>query len=357
MGQGIPVPEAYQPLSDAQIDQLLGPIALYPDPLLAQILEGATLPAQIVLADRYVSGGGDVRQISEQLWDQSVQALAHYPTVLKYMDDNLSWTAQVGQVFVNQQQAEMASIQRLRASAYSLGNLKTNQQELVTDADDEIDIDPADDNTMYVPDYQSDQVYSTQGSVDSGYTNFGDGYPIGLWLDSDFDWGNSNVRSWNSGYSRPANYWHTDPRQRDRSHTSIRETNRPEGMEIDRGQVPRSNTAMVQRADVRYSGDHAQTARPESRPAEQRPVARTQDTPGEVRPEQRVEPQPEQRPQVERIPERQYEPRPEPSEALHGSENAHETRAASSRGQESLHSSGAARGGGGGGGGHGGGKR
>jgi hypothetical protein len=73
---------AYQPLADAQLDQLLGPVALYPDPLIAQILPASTLPAQIVLADRYVSGGGDPNQIDQQPWDPSVQALARYPNVL-----------------------------------------------------------------------------------------------------------------------------------------------------------------------------------------------------------------------------------------------------------------------------------
>src|SRR5271169_1736929 len=108
-----PMP-AYQPLSDAQLDQLLGPIALYPDPLIAQILPASTLPTQIVLADRYVTGGGDPNQIDQQPWDASVQALARYPEVLKWMDDNLGWTTQLGQAFLNQQPAVMESIQRLR---------------------------------------------------------------------------------------------------------------------------------------------------------------------------------------------------------------------------------------------------
>ena len=73
----VPPPmSVYQPLTAAQLDQLLGPIALYPDPLIAQILPASTLPAQIVLADRYVSGGGDPNQIGQQPWDASVQAMA-----------------------------------------------------------------------------------------------------------------------------------------------------------------------------------------------------------------------------------------------------------------------------------------
>ena len=77
-----PMP-AYQPPSAAQLDQLLGPVALYPDPLIAQILPASTLPAQIVLADRFVTGGGDPGQIAQQPWDASVQAMARYPDVLK----------------------------------------------------------------------------------------------------------------------------------------------------------------------------------------------------------------------------------------------------------------------------------
>src|ERR1035441_10423431 len=85
----------------AQLDQLLGPIALYPDPLIAEILPASTLPTQIVLADRYITGGGDPNQIGQQPWDASVQAVARYPSVLKWMDDNLNLTTELGQAFLN----------------------------------------------------------------------------------------------------------------------------------------------------------------------------------------------------------------------------------------------------------------
>src|ERR1035438_5338557 len=116
---------AYQPLSAAQLDQLLGPIALYPDPLIAQILPASTLPTEIVLADRYVTSGGDPNQLDQQPWDSSVQALARYPNVLQWMDQNLDWTTELGQAFLNQQPDVMDAIQRLRWSAYNLGDRKS----------------------------------------------------------------------------------------------------------------------------------------------------------------------------------------------------------------------------------------
>src|SRR5580658_1180737 len=81
----VPPPGPTAPLlAPAQLDQLVGPIALYPDPLIAEILPASTFPSEIVLADRYIVGGGDPNQIDQQPWDASVQALARYPSVLKW---------------------------------------------------------------------------------------------------------------------------------------------------------------------------------------------------------------------------------------------------------------------------------
>jgi hypothetical protein len=88
--------------SSAELDRMLGAIALYPDPLIAQLLPAATLPEQVVLADRYVRAGGDPAQIDQQTWDLSVKAVARYPSVLQMMDDNLAWTTDLGQAFLNQ---------------------------------------------------------------------------------------------------------------------------------------------------------------------------------------------------------------------------------------------------------------
>ena len=204
----VPPPMAmYQPLSTAQLAQLLGPIALYPDPLIAQILPASTLPTEIVLADRYVNGGGDPNQIDQQPWDPSVQALAHYPNVLQWMDENLAWTTELGQAFLNQQTDVMDSIQRLRWSAYNLGNLQsTPQQQVIVDGG-EVEIVPVNDQVVYLPVYQPDQVFYDAASG-GPFISFGIGCAIGPWLRCDFDWGHHNLIVWGRDHPRPAHWWH-----------------------------------------------------------------------------------------------------------------------------------------------------
>ncbi len=186
-----PAPQA-QLRSGPDLDQMFGPIALYPDPLIAQLLPAVTLPSEIVLADRYVNGGGDPNLIDQQPWDASVMALARYPTVLKWMDDNLAWTTAVGQAFLYQQQDVMDSIQRLRAQAVSLGNLQSTPQENVITDNGMTEILPANPQVMYVPEYQPDLVYY-QRPQGVPFISFGLGLPLGLWLSCDFDWRNHHV--------------------------------------------------------------------------------------------------------------------------------------------------------------------
>jgi hypothetical protein len=211
-----PPTPAYQPLAYDQLDQLLGPIALYPDPLVAQILPASTFPTQIVLADRYISGGGDPSAIDQQPWDASVQALARYPDVLKWLDDNLNWTTELGQAFLNQPQDVMDSIQRLRTSAYNLSNLQSTPQQQVIDDGGYIQIVPVDPQVIYVPVYQPAVVYYQSAPI-----TFGVGFTIGAWLDCDFDWGNHHIIVWNRDHPRPPNWWHEPPRQRNTGYTTV----------------------------------------------------------------------------------------------------------------------------------------
>jgi len=201
---------AAAPFSSGALDQLLQPIALYPDPLLADLFTAATVPEQIVMADRYVSGGGDLSQIAAQPWDPGVQALAHYPAVLQWLDENLPWTTEVGQAFLNQQPEVMASIQRLRLLAQSEGNLQSTPQEDVVSDGGTIEIEPANPDEIYVPAYPWNTIYSNPGV----FCSFGAGFPAGIWLTHDWDWRNHRVITWGPGHSRPANWWSQPSRNR-----------------------------------------------------------------------------------------------------------------------------------------------
>jgi len=336
----VPVPPpapANQPLSDAQLDQLLGPIALYPDPLIAEILPASTLPTQIVLADRYITGGGDPNQIAQQPWDASVQAIAHYPKVLKWMDDNLSATTELGQAFLNQQQAVMASIQRLRATASKLGNLQSTPQQQVTDDGGDIEIDPTDDQEMYVPVYQPDQVYDDSANG-SPYITYDPGCPIGDWLDNDFDWGDNDIIVWDQGNRRPDHWWHQPRGQRNTGHTSVWRPGNHSGAggRGDRGYAPTET-----RSDSAFTGGEPATTRPTPTFHGEAPAVPRSDssfTGGEP-----ARPAPQQGARVESVPRFSPAPasaepyrRPEPNGALIGMQSTHDTRSYSDRGQQSM---------------------
>jgi hypothetical protein len=179
-------------LADPQLDQLLGPIALYPDALVALILPAATAPTEIVLAARYLNANGDPAQIDAQPWSDSVKALARYAEVVKWMDENIAWTKQIGDAFLTQPADLMNSVQRLRARARATGALvSTPQQQVVVDGDT-IEIVPGQPDIIYVPRYDPEIVYVVQQPgyyyPYGPYLTFGGGFPVGLWMNYDFDW-------------------------------------------------------------------------------------------------------------------------------------------------------------------------
>jgi len=116
-----PVQAAQQ--TPEQLQQLVAPIALYPDGLVAQILAGATYPDQVVEADRWLQQNPDIKgdqlgeEVDKQLWDPSIKALAEFPSVLGNMDKNLSWTSSLGDAYVNQPQDVMNAVQLMRQRA------------------------------------------------------------------------------------------------------------------------------------------------------------------------------------------------------------------------------------------------
>ena len=206
-----PLPSpAYEPLAPDELDELLGAIALYPDVLISEILPAATFPTQIVMADRYVTNGSDPITLDQQPWDSSVQALAHYPTLLQWLDDNLQWTTTLGDVFMNQQEDVLDSIQRLRRDAYNMGNLQSTAQLQVVDDGTNIEILPVDDTDVSLPEYQPD------------YTCYRTAFPVvwktavrmGHWLDCEFDWDSRRIVFWDHNHPRPEGWWHESPDDR-----------------------------------------------------------------------------------------------------------------------------------------------
>src|SRR5665213_702878 len=112
-----------------QLDQLLGPIALYPDALVAVILPASTVPSDVTLAANYLAANGTVGGIEAQPWDASVKALAHYPEVVKWMNANLDWTQALGAAFAQQPADVMQSVQQLRVQARAAGTLIDTPQQ------------------------------------------------------------------------------------------------------------------------------------------------------------------------------------------------------------------------------------
>jgi hypothetical protein len=191
--------------SPEQLDNLLAPIALYPDPLLAQVLLAATFVDQVDEAARWMRAYNNPSAIDDQPWDVSVKAVAHYPSVLYMMSDQLDWTTSVGQAWVYQSTDVMMSIQRLRALAYSAGNLVTNEQQEVDVAGDIIEIVPVQPQYIYVPTYDPNIIYFGTASYFGLYPAviifFGPPFPIGAWLNHACDWRRRRIyyHGWRGG--------------------------------------------------------------------------------------------------------------------------------------------------------------
>jgi hypothetical protein len=152
-------------LSPKELQQLVAPIALYPDALVAQVLAASTYPEQIVEADRWMQAHSGLKgeelakEVDKQSWDPSVKALAQFPSVLENMDKNLSWTSSLGDAYANQQQDVTDAVQAMRQQAHKAGHLSSNEQEKVTTQGNTIVIEPANPEVVYVPAYDPWLVY------------------------------------------------------------------------------------------------------------------------------------------------------------------------------------------------------
>lgn len=157
------------PFRQEELEQMLAPIALYPDDLLSQILMASTYPLEVVQAERWVkenkglTGSTLTKSLEAKSWDASVKSLVNFPDVLAMMSSNLEVTVKIGDAFIGQQNDVMGTIQKLRRMAVASGNLKTTPQQIVVvqkQADTQIIIiQPANPNQYYIPTYSSAYIY------------------------------------------------------------------------------------------------------------------------------------------------------------------------------------------------------
>ena len=148
-----------------ELEQILAPIALHPDPLISQILMAATYPLEVALAERWarqnasLKGDALTAALEKQDWDPSVKSLVNFPQVLTMMSEKLDWTQRVGDAFLADQKKVLDTIQSLRAKAQASGNLKTTKEQTVIVEEKIIKIEPANPQVVYVPTYNPTVVY------------------------------------------------------------------------------------------------------------------------------------------------------------------------------------------------------
>jgi hypothetical protein len=154
-----------EPFSQAELEQILAPIALYPDTVLSHILIASTYPLEVIQAERWISKNSDyqgsdaVEAVEEQEWDPSVKALVAFPQILTRLSENLDWTQRLGDAFLQDEEALLASVQTLRQRAYEAGNLDDLERVTVTREQDSIVIEPVEREVVYVPYYDTRVVY------------------------------------------------------------------------------------------------------------------------------------------------------------------------------------------------------
>ena len=227
-------PAAATPLKPEQLDQLVAPIALYPDPLLAEVLMASTYPLEVVQAERWLAAHKDIKgeklkaAVDKEGWDESVKSLVATPDVLKMMSSKLDWTKKLGDAVLVREADVMDAIQRLRAKADANNKLTSTKEQSVTKKQTEgskqaIVIEPTDPSTIYVPYYDPAVVYGewpypayppyyfpapgyiAAGIVATGIA-FGAGYAVARWATGAYLWGGGvNWGGKNLVVNRPIN--------------------------------------------------------------------------------------------------------------------------------------------------------
>jgi hypothetical protein len=211
-----------------QIDQMVAPIALYPDALLAQVLMAATYPVEVVQADQWLKknrgleGAALDDAVAMQPWDPSVKTLVFFPSVLERMAQDLTWTQDLGDAFLAQEADVMGAVQRLRRQAQEAGNLASNSQQIVRTQGSTIVVEPADPTVVYVPSYNPATVYGpawvpattyypqtyTYASAYPTWVTFGAGALVGALLVAAISWADDDDYYVYPYYRRPYHHHH-----------------------------------------------------------------------------------------------------------------------------------------------------
>jgi hypothetical protein len=182
-------------LSVAELEDIVGPVALYPDDLLAVVLPASTYPLQVVQAARFLERlETDSSLKPDEEWDESITALLNYPEVVDLMNEDIDWTWRLGEAVVTQQADVIAAIESFRDKAYAAGNLKSDDRQTVSNEDGVIEIEPASEDVIYVPYYEPEQVVVYQPQpvyhyYPYAYPVYYYPYPYGYSFASSYFWG------------------------------------------------------------------------------------------------------------------------------------------------------------------------
>jgi hypothetical protein len=219
--QTSPQTQPVQPLSPQQLDDLVAPVALYPDPLLGQVLAASTYPLELMEAKQWLASNSNLQgqQLTDaarkQPWDASIQALVALPDALNRMTENIQWTTALGNAFLAQQTDVMAAVQRMRVSAENNGKLQSSPQATVSTEEQNgqsaVEIQPANPEIIYVPTYDPNYIW---GPPDWGYYPplyypsygfwWGPGFNLGL---SFWGWGGWGFGWGGFGWGWGLNWW------------------------------------------------------------------------------------------------------------------------------------------------------
>ena len=209
------LPPPSQALTPDQLDDLVAPIALYPDPLVSQILVASTYPLELVQASQWLqrnpglTGAALTQAAQQQNWDPSIQALVVFPDLVKRLNQDITWTTNLGNAFLSQQGDVMDAVQRMRLKAQQAGKLSSTSQQTVTTTNDSgqpvIEIEPANPQMIYLPQYDPAYIWGpplyypyASWYYPGAYFGFGIGIPMGLYFGG--GWGGWGGWGWQPGW-------------------------------------------------------------------------------------------------------------------------------------------------------------